>query len=100
MTIPVFGNGDVFEGADALRMMDETGCDAVEIGRGCQGRPWLFRDIVAASHGLEAPAQPNLREIAGIILRHARWAVEDQGNELRGMREMRKHVGWYMRGAC
>lgn len=98
LTIPVFGNGDVFEGADALRMMDQTGCDAVEIGRGCQGRPWLFRDIVAAAHGLEAPEQPNLREIARIILRHARWVVEDQGDELRGMREMRKHVGWYMRG--
>lgn len=98
VSIPVFGNGDVFEGADALRMMEETGCDAVEIGRGCQGRPWLFRDIVAAAHGLDAPAQPDLREIASIIMRHAQWVVEDQGNELRGMREMRKHVGWYMRG--
>lgn len=98
LTIPVFGNGDIFEGEDAVRMMEQTGCDAVVIGRGCQGRPWLFRDIVAAVHGREIPTQPDLREIADIILRHAQWVVEDQGDELRALREMRKHVGWYMRG--
>ncbi len=98
LTIPVFGNGDIFEGEDAVRMMEQTGCDAVVIGRGCQGRPWLFRDIVAAVHGREIPTQPNRREIADLILRQAQWVVEDQGDELRALREMRKHVGWYMRG--
>lgn len=98
LRIPVMGNGDVFSGADAVRMMETTGCDAVVVGRGCQGRPWLFRDLVAALHGCEVPAQPDLREIAAIIEEHASWVVADQGDEARAMREMRKHVGWYLRG--
>ncbi len=96
--VPVFGNGDVFSAADAQEMMERTGCDAVVIGRGCQGRPWLFRDLVAAAHGLPVPAGPSLREVAAVIETHARWCVEDQGEERRAMCEMRKHVGWCLRG--
>ncbi len=96
--VPVLGNGDVFAGADAARMMAETGCDAVVVGRGCQGRPWLFADIVSTLMGGPAVGDPNLREIAALIERHARWVVEDQGDEARAMREMRKHIGWYLRG--
>ncbi|WP_279379505.1 tRNA dihydrouridine synthase DusB [Schaalia vaccimaxillae] len=96
--IPVFGNGDVFSGSDALAMMEQTGCDAVTIGRGCQGRPWLFRDIVAAIHGGGVVPGPTLREVVEIIERHAAWVVGDQDDELRALREMRKHIGWYLRG--
>ena len=96
--VPVFGNGDVFSGADAVRMIERTGCDAVVVGRGCQGRPWLFRDLVRATRGLPELAGPTLRQVAAVIEQHARWTVEDQGDERRAMREMRKHVGWYLRG--
>ena len=96
--IPVLGNGDVFSGADAQRMMQETGCDAVVVGRGCQGRPWLFTDIVSTLNAGPVFHDPGLGEIASIIEKHARWVVEDQGDEGRAMREMRKHLGWYLRG--
>lgn len=96
--IPVLGNGDVFSGADAQQMMQETGCDAVVVGRGCQGRPWLFTDIVSTLNGGPVFHDPGLGEIASIIEKHARWVVEDQGDEGRAMREMRKHLGWYLRG--
>lgn len=98
MRIPVFGNGDIFSGADAQRMMDETGCDAVVVGRGCQGRPWLFTDLTSTLMGGPAFTDPSLSDIADIIEKHAAWVVEDQGDELRALREMRKHVGWYLRG--
>lgn len=96
--VPVFGNGDVFDAEDARRMLRETGCDAVVIGRGCEGRPWLFREIAAALHGRAAAPAPGLRDVARVLLLHARWTVEDRGDELRAMQEMRKHVGWYLRG--
>ncbi|MDC4232740.1 tRNA dihydrouridine synthase DusB [Actinomyces sp. B33] len=96
--VPVLGNGDVFSGEDAQRMMGETGCDAVVVGRGCQGRPWLFADIVSTLMDGPAFQDPGLRGIASIIETHARWAVDDQGDESRAMREMRKHIGWYLRG--
>ena len=98
LDIPVMGNGDIFSGEDARRMMVESGCDAVVVGRGCQGRPWLFRDLVAALHGRDIPAGPTLRDVADVIVRHASWMVDEEGDELRAMREMRKHVGWYLRG--
>ena len=98
MRVPVFGNGDVFSGHDALRMMQQTGCDAVVVGRGCQGRPWLFREIVAQMHGLPSRGDPGMAELSRIIQRHAALMVEAHGDELRAMREMRKHVGWYLRG--
>ncbi|MBF0940745.1 MAG: tRNA-dihydrouridine synthase, partial [Schaalia georgiae] len=87
LTIPVLGNGDVFEARDAMAMMERTGCDGVCVGRGAQGRPWLFRDIVAAYHGAPVPAGPALAEVVAVIERHAAWVVADQGDEARAMRE-------------
>lgn len=98
VTIPVLGNGDVFSGEDAAQMMEQTGCDAVVVGRGCQGRPWLFADIVSTLMGGPAFRDPGLAQIVDIIERHARWVIADQGDEVRAMREMRKHIGWYLRG--
>ncbi|MCD4558004.1 tRNA dihydrouridine synthase DusB [Schaalia sp. lx-100] len=98
LKIPVLGNGDVFSGADALAMMNDTGCDAVVVGRGCQGRPWIFRDLVRALHGLPELQGPTLRQVATIIEKHAQWVVEKENDEFRALREMRKHVGWYLRG--
>lgn len=98
LNIPVFGNGDIFSASDAERMMDATGCDAVVIGRGCQGRPWLFAELSAALHGKAVPDSPNLAQVRQTILRHAALMVDTMGDELRAMREMRKHIGWYLRG--
>lgn len=98
VSIPVLGNGDIFSGRDAARMMEQTGCDAVVIGRGCQGRPWLFQELVAALRGGPAPMDPDLGRVCRVIERHAELMVETMGDELRAMREMRKHIGWYLRG--
>ncbi len=97
LDIPVFGNGDVFSAEDALVMMRETGCDGIIVGRGCQGRPWLFRELSAAIWGEDAPAEPTLGEVAETLLSHARLAVA-AGKEERVMKGMRKHVAWYLRG--
>lgn len=98
LDIPVFGNGDIFCAEDALEMMNQTGCDAVVIGRGCQGRPWLFQEITAAMWGQAQPGAPTLQSVAETLLEHARLAVDFDGVEARSMRELRKHVGWYLRG--
>ncbi|MBA2389058.1 MAG: tRNA dihydrouridine synthase DusB [Geodermatophilaceae bacterium] len=95
--IPVLGNGDIWEAADALRMMAETGCDGVVIGRGCLGRPWLFGDLAAAFAGSQARRLPRLREVTGVMLRHASMLIEIMGAD-RGIRDFRKHVGWYLKG--
>lgn len=97
-SLPVFGNGDVFEAEDAAAMMELTGAVGAVVGRGCQGRPWLFYDLVAAMHGSDRRMRPNLARVCEIIMCHAELAVEHFGDERRAMREMRKHVGWYMRG--
>ena len=97
--LPLFGNGDVFEIEDAEAMRQQTGCDGVVVGRGCQGRPWLFHDLVAAEHGSPERARPTLRQVADVIVRHAELSVEHfNGDEHRAVREMRKHIGWYLRG--
>lgn len=96
-TIPVLGNGDIWEAADALDMMRRTGCDGVVIGRGCLGRPWLFRDLAAAFAGEPVPAPPTLGEIVEIMREHGRLLAGWFG-ELSGMKEMRKHTGWYLQG--
>ncbi len=98
MSIPVFGNGDIFSGQDAQDMLDQTDCDAVIVGRGCQGRPWLFSEITAKLWNLPEPARPTLRQVRDVLLQHALLTVEHSGNEDRTMREMRKHVGWYLKG--
>ena len=94
--IPVFGNGDVRSGADALRMLAETGCDAVIAGRAAQGNPWLFREIRAAMRGMEAPA-PTPDERVKMAMRHYRLEVSLFGAR-RGALEMRKHIAWYVHG--
>ncbi|SNR79104.1 tRNA dihydrouridine synthase DusB [Actinacidiphila glaucinigra] len=96
--IPVLGNGDIWSAADAVRMMRETGCDGVVVGRGCLGRPWLFGDLVAAFEGGGAPAAPTLREVAGVMRRHAGLLGEWLGDEERGVIDFRKHVAWYTKG--
>ena len=93
-TIPVLGNGDIFEAFDALRMMRQTGCDGVVVGRGCLGRPWLFRDLCDVFDGIEPRDPPKLGEIADIALEHARLLVAFFG-ERPAMLQMRKFCGWY-----
>ena len=88
----------LFTLADALAMLERTGCDGISVGRGAQGRPWIFRDIVAAYHGGSIPPGPSLAEVVSVIERHAAWCVVDQGDEGRALRAMRKHIGWYLRG--
>jgi nifR3 family TIM-barrel protein len=95
--IPVLGNGDIWEAADALRMMSHTGADGVVVGRGCLGRPWLFRDLAAAFAGEPSPALPTLGEVAAMMRRHAELLAELMGEE-RGLRDMRKHMAWYLKG--
>ncbi|SDK72241.1 putative TIM-barrel protein, nifR3 family [Nocardioides sp. YR527] len=95
--IPVLGNGDIWEAADAIRMVEETGVDGVVIGRGCLGRPWLFRDLVAAFAGETVNVLPNLGEVTDIMRRHAELLCEHMGEE-RGCKEIRKHIAWYLKG--
>ncbi|MCB0925522.1 MAG: tRNA dihydrouridine synthase DusB [Mycobacterium sp.] len=96
-TIPVLGNGDIFEAADALAMMSATGCDGVVIGRGCLGRPWLFAELSAAFAGKPLPEPPTLGEVADIIRRHGELLAQHFG-EAKGMRDIRKHIAWYLHG--
>lgn len=96
VTVPVFGNGDVRSGADALRMMEETGCDRVIVGRAAQGNPWIFREIAAAMCG-ETAMPPTPQERVDMAGRHLTLEVQLFG-EKRGMLEMRKHIAWYVHG--
>ncbi len=95
--IPVLGNGDVFKVTDAQAMMQRTGCDGVEIGRGCLGRPWIFAQISAHLRGTPIPPEPTLGEVTDIMIRHAQLLAGFLG-ESKGLRDMRKHMGWYLRG--
>jgi len=96
--VPVLGNGDIWSGADAVRMVDETGCDGVVVGRGCLGRPWLFADLAAAFAGEQTRVEPSLGEVAATFRRHAELLVEFFASEERGCRDIRKHVAWYFKG--
>ncbi|GAA0456759.1 tRNA dihydrouridine synthase DusB [Streptomyces stramineus] len=99
--IPVLGNGDIWSAADAVRMMRETGCDGVVVGRGCLGRPWLFGDLVAAFEGGAGggePAAPAFKEVARVMLRHAELLGQWLESEERGVIDFRKHVAWYTKG--
>lgn len=97
VSIPVVGNGDVTSPQDAARMIAETGCDAVMIGRALRGNPWLFRQINAYLETGELINKPSGEEIGKMILRHGKMSVELKG-EYTGIREMRKHVAWYLYG--
>jgi nifR3 family TIM-barrel protein len=96
-TIPVFGNGDIWEAHDALRMMRTTGCDGVVVGRGCLGRPWLFRDLADVFAGIEPADPPNFGQVADVMLEHAAllgyWLGDGPA-----MRTFRKHSSWYTKG--
>ena len=101
-SIPVFGNGDIWEAWDALRMMRQTRCDAVVVGRGCLGRPWLFRDLAdvfgTSAHGGNEPANPpSFGDVAAIALEHAQRLSEWIG-EPQAMRAFRRHSTWYTKG--
>jgi nifR3 family TIM-barrel protein len=93
--IPVLGNGDVWEAEDALRMMRTTGCDGVIVGRGCLGRPWLFRDLACVFDGRETENPPDLGVVVDVMLAHARLLVAWLGVEGAAMRAFRKHSSWY-----
>ncbi len=97
-SIPVLGNGDIWSGADAVRMMAETGCDGVVVGRGCLGRPWLFGDLAAAFGAPGIRPDATLGFVAGAFRRHAELLVEFFDDEGRGCRDIRKHVAWYFKG--
>ncbi len=116
-SVPVLGNGDIWSGADAIRMVDETGCDGVVVGRGCLGRPWLFADLAAAFAGARNASsgsadrpdrpdtaassvwQPSLGTVAATLRRHAELLVEFfDGDEDHACRDIRKHIGWYFKG--
>ncbi|MBO0826838.1 MAG: tRNA dihydrouridine synthase DusB [Streptosporangiales bacterium] len=97
VSIPVLGNGDVWEASDAVAMMRATGCDGVVVGRGCLGRPWLFRDLADAFDGRERRHRPSLGEVVAVMRRHAQLLAADVGED-KGVREFRKHVAWYLKG--
>ncbi|KHE74437.1 tRNA-dihydrouridine synthase [Kocuria marina] len=96
--IPVLGNGDIFSAEDAVRMVEHTGVDGVVVGRGCQGRPWLFGDLQAAFEGSPRRYRPGVRKVAETVYRHAELLTQEFGDELKGCREIRKHVSWYFKG--
>jgi nifR3 family TIM-barrel protein len=96
-SIPVIGNGDIWVAHDALRMMRETGCDGVAVGRGCLGRPWLFRDLADVLAGREPQSPPTFGEVADLMVEHARM-LADWFGERQAMLSFRKHGGWYTRG--
>ena len=93
--IPVLGNGDVWEAADALRMMRATGCDGVIVGRGCLGRPWLFRDLADVFDGREPQNPPGLGAVVDVMLEHARLLSDWLRDEASAMKAFRKHSSWY-----
>lgn len=95
--IPVIGNGDVTSPEAARQLMETTGCDGIMIGRGAQGNPWIFRQILHWMETGEEESKPDLEEVKAMILRHARMLVEYKG-AYTGIREMRKHVAWYTAG--
>ena len=101
--IPVLGNGDIWTSADAVRMVRETGCDGVVIGRGCLGKPWLFRDLIDAFSGRAPQPAPLLGDVLDVMLRHAESLMlhhqqHGRNDEHKGIREFRKHCGWYLTG--
>ena len=95
--IPVLGNGDIWEAIDAVAMIRATGCDGVVVGRGCLGRPWLFRDLVEALSGRPVPPSPSLGEACAVMADHAGLLAEHLGETL-AMRDFRKHTSWYLTG--
>ncbi|MGL3151758.1 tRNA dihydrouridine synthase DusB [Microbacterium sp. A82] len=97
-SIPVLGNGDIWSGEDAVRMMAQTDCDGVVVGRGCLGRPWLFGELATAFGAESRPVDATLGFVADAFRRHAELLIEFLGDEDHGCRDIRKHVAWYFKG--
>lgn len=97
VSIPVIGNGDVTDVASAEALVEQTGCDGIMIGRGAEGNPWIFKQILHYMETGETLARPTQHEVKEMMLRHARMQVEYKGGAI-GIREMRKHVAWYTAG--
>ena len=97
VSVPVIGNGDVSDPISAHKMMEETGCDGVMIGRASRGNPWIFRQLVEYDKTGALLEKPDVDELKSMILRHARLQLQYKG-EYTGIREMRKHVAWYTAG--
>ncbi|MFC8302179.1 tRNA dihydrouridine synthase DusB [Specibacter sp. NPDC057265] len=96
--VPVLGNGDIWSAEDAVAMVRQTGVDGVVVGRGCQGRPWLFGDLMAAFEGSDTRHQPGLAEVAAAVYRHAELLVDTFDDENKALRDIRKHMAWYFKG--
>ena len=96
--VPVLGNGDIWTGTDAVEMVKQTNCAGVVVGRGCLGRPWLFADLVAALQGDATPHLPSLFEVREVMFRHGELIVDYFESEIRGCRDLRKHMAWYLKG--
>ncbi|MFI9007004.1 tRNA dihydrouridine synthase DusB [Actinosynnema sp. NPDC053489] len=96
-SIPVLGNGDIFSARDALDMVARTGCDGVVVGRGCLGRPWLFGELQAAFRGEPIPPGPRLGQVGDVLRRHGALLADFLGED-KGLRDLRKHVAWYLKG--
>jgi nifR3 family TIM-barrel protein len=96
--VPVLGNGDIWSAEDAIAMVRQTGVDGVVVGRGCQGRPWLFGDLMAAFEGSDRRHKPGLAEVAAAVYRHAELLVDTFDDENKALRDIRKHMAWYFKG--
>ena len=97
LSIPVLGNGDVWQGADTLRLMRRPGCAGVLVGRGCLGRPWIFREMTELFDGRPAPRQPNLGEVIEVLFDHGQRLIDHLGEDA-GLRQLRKWITWYTKG--
>lgn len=97
VSIPVIGNGDITDGPSARRMLEETGCDGIMIGRAARGNPWIFRDVLEYLEYGTTPPRPDREQLREMILCHARLMLQYKG-EYTGIREMRKHMSWYTAG--
>ncbi len=97
ISIPLIGNGDVKSWEDAKRMFDITGCDMIMVGRGALGNPWIFNELKCGYEGKELPPEPSMEEKKAMMKRHIKMVVDLKG-EYGGVREMRKHIGWYIKG--
>lgn len=97
ISIPIIGNGDVFSAIDAKHMLEITKCDGIMIGRGARGNPWIFSEILTFLETGIIPERPSVEEIIHMILLHTKLLVKEKGEYI-GVREMRKHIGWYTKG--